>query len=252
MGTLYIDGYARFSLTDELTLPDLDSHYRQLKRAFDELPADPYGAGLNRYRRYSAAILLPWQRSLHWLPKSEDPESGLVLRYYQAAYNPEHPDIVRSFPALGSDVENNQLLQEMILFDFSLTEWPPELSSAPFYVGVHFIKLVAVRPGDTAMTSPNCLHQDGEPFHFAHLIYRENAVGGGNVIADVACAGAQPPDVLEEQIIEQFELSRPLDGYGIRDDVVSHHLDPIAKGPGPGPGVRAAILVDVTPMRKDV
>jgi hypothetical protein len=252
LGTLYRDGYLRFNLADELALPHLDNHYEKLKAAFADLPIDSYGVGLHRYRRYTAAILLPWERSLHWLPKSKGPDGELNLSYYQAAYNPEHPDTVRSFPALSADTEQNPLLQEMVLFDFSLTRWPPELESAPFYVGVHLVKLLAALPGQTAMTSPNCLHQDGEPFHFAHLMFRENAVGGGNVVAAVSCAGEQPDEIAPDKIITRFQLDRPLEGYGIRDDLVSHHLDPIAKGTGPGPGVRAAILIDITPMRKDV
>ena len=252
-GALATKGYERYDLVSALTVDDLWGRYAELRSAFADLPPDPYGAGLNRYRRYAAAILLPWQLSVHWLPSTYDPAlADQVLRYYQGDYNGEHPGAVRNFPALPVEVLRNPLLEAIVLFDFAQTDWPPAYAMSPFYVGVHFIKLRARRAGERGMTSPNCLHQDGEPFHFAHLVERSNAVGGENVIGELGCLGMLPDEAPEKELIDRFTLTEPLEAYGIRDDRVSHHLEPITKGDGSAPGLRTAILVDITPMRKDI
>jgi hypothetical protein len=253
IGTLRVNGYDRYNLFDHLVVDDISTHYAALRDVFSTLPADPYGPGLNRYRRYGAAIYLPWNESLNWLPATHDPELGDdVLRYYQGGFNAEHPGEVRAFPALPPAVLANPLLQAVLRFDYAQGAWPDELATTPFYLGVHFIKLLAAEPGDLAMTSPNHLHQDGEPIHFAHLIERVNASGGENIICGVDQVGKSPADVPEDAILERFTLTEPLQAYGICDHLVSHHLDPVSKGDGSGPGHRSAVLVDVTPMRKDI
>lgn len=220
---------------------------------FAGLPLDPYGEpGLNRYRRHTSAVFLPWKRELHWLPKARNPEFGEVAHYSQGSYNPEHPDMNRWFPAVSARAEANPLLREIVFFDFGQTHWSVNELHRPLHVGVHFIKL-RVESGDgRAVSSPNHLHQDGEPFHFAHLVYKRNAAGGTNYVADPECAGSQPHEIPPGRLLDRFDLEEPLESYGIHDEMVSHHVDPIRRAGGPGPGERAVVLVDITPMTKSL
>jgi hypothetical protein len=78
------------------------------------------------------------------------------------------------------------------------------------HVGVHLIKLRIAEAGEEAFSSPNELHQDGEPFVFAHLVFRHNAEGGKNLIAPTKYRGAQPSDVPPEDRISEFVLTEPL------------------------------------------
>lgn len=246
-------GFEQFRLSEEFEPTLIDTWYEDLKAEFADLPPDPYGDHrLNRYRRHSAAVLLPWEGRLHWIPKTHDARHGTVTRYFQGGYNPEHRDLDRWFPAVSQRTESNPLLERIVLFDFAQTWWSERERAAPLHVGVHLIKLSVAEGDGSAVSSPNFLHQDGEPFHFAHLVYKKNAVGGTNYVADPACAGAQPGDVPAHRLRAVFDLEQPLDSYGIHDERVSHHVDPIRRGDEQGPGERAVVLVDITPMTKVV
>jgi hypothetical protein len=122
----------------------------------------------------------------------------------------------------------------------------------PIHVGVHLIKLLVAAEGEEAFSSPNEIHQDGEPFVFTHLIYRQNAEGGENIFAAPSYRGSQPADVPPDDRIAEFTLVKPLESYGVRDVLVSHYLGPIYRGPGPEPGERAVILTDFVPMRQRI
>ncbi|WP_433894105.1 2OG-Fe dioxygenase family protein [Streptomyces sp. CA-111067] len=248
-----MDGFERFALGSELEPGLIKEWYPQLREEFGDLPPDPYGDPLlHRYRRHSCAVLLPWEGVLHWVPKTSDPRLGDVTHYFQGGYNPEHPDAERYFPAISAGTEGNPLLERMVLFDFAQTWWGERERSAPMHVGVHLIKLAVAEGGGSAVSSPNFLHQDGEPFHFAHLVYKRNAVGGRNYVAEAACSGSQPGEIPAGSLMATFDLEEPLDSYGIHDERVSHHVDPIRRGERSGPGERAVVLVDITPMVKAV
>src|SRR5690625_7799112 len=92
---------------------------------------------------------------------------------------------------------------------------------------------------DKAVSSPDCLHQDGEPFTFAHLIERKNVKGGTNVIGIPEVRGKQPDEVDEKDLHEVFEISKPLESYGVDDSAVSHYV-----GPEDGAAVRSVILIE--------
>ncbi|KEF38678.1 2OG-Fe dioxygenase [Schinkia azotoformans MEV2011] len=123
-----------------------------------------------------------------------------------------------------------------------------ELQSKGFvHVGVHFVKLLVKNNGEKAVSSPNNLHQDGEPFTFAHLIKRENVVGAINAIATPKNAGKTLSEVDKQELHATFEISNPLDSYGVYDPLVSHYVSPIEKGIKDKPGERSVILIDFQP-----
>ncbi|MER5851753.1 2OG-Fe dioxygenase family protein [Streptomyces sp. NPDC002012] len=251
--SLTANGFERFSLSREFEPDLIDTWLGELKEEFADLPPDPYGDPLlHRYRRHSCAVLLPWEKKLHWVPKVSDARLGEVTHYFQGGYNPEHKGMDRFFPAISARAESNPLLERIVLFDFAQTWWSERERNLPMHVGVHFIKL-SVEDGDgTAVSSPNFLHQDGEPFHFAHLIYKRNAIGGTNYVADVVCSGNGPGEVSPDLLKASFDLEEALESYGIHDERVSHHVDPIRRGNESCPGERAVVLVDITPMVKAV
>ncbi|PTH97993.1 hypothetical protein BU099_09590 [Staphylococcus xylosus] len=114
----------------------------------------------------------------------------------------------------------------------------------PIHVGVHFVKLYVENDNDKAFSSPDCLHQDGEPFTFAHLVERSNVIGGTNAIAIPNAAGSKPEDIDENDLIEVFEIEKPLESYGVYDPSVSHYVSPVEKGSENNIGVRSVILID--------
>ncbi|MFD2417117.1 2OG-Fe dioxygenase family protein [Amycolatopsis pigmentata] len=244
-------GYERYDLASALGVSATDAGLRGLTTEFEELPPDPYAPEDGRFRRFGRGVLLPWNGAFHWMPDTAaadgSQDDGVTL-YQQGAYNPEYLGLVRRIPGLTEGVRRNSLLAEMVSFDFSQTTWNNAELCSPIVVGVHLIKLAVTGPGGRAVASPNMLHQDGEPYTFAHLIYRRNVAGGENVIATPHCAGSVPEDVAPENLLDRFTISNPLDSYAVKDDMVSHYVAPITADSGSGPAERAILLIDFTPM----
>jgi hypothetical protein len=112
--------------------------------------------------------------------------------------------VQRSFPTLHERTEANSLLRKLVLFDFSETRWS-EQAQLPLHVGVHMIKISVPQDSELGLSSPDVLHQDGEPYTFAHLIYRRNAVGGVNSIAMPAAAGTRAEQLASDTLLARFE-----------------------------------------------
>lgn len=248
---LFDAGFERYDLAASLGIRSTDQRFAALVAEFENLPADRYGSATGRHRRYAQGVLLPWTGDFHWMPDSADSAGPAASRYFQGENNPDFPGVVRAIPSITAPARHNPLLLDIVRFDFAQTYWDPLDARWPLHVGVHFIRLSIDGDGQ-AVSSPDELHQDGEPFTFAHLMYRRNAQGGGNVIAEPKCRGMQPADVPVDLILAEFELTAPLDSYGIADDKVSHYVAPIRKGPDSVPGERAMILVDFTVLTQRI
>ncbi|MGH4007887.1 MAG: 2OG-Fe dioxygenase family protein [Pseudonocardiaceae bacterium] len=242
-------GFERYELADLLDVSETDQRFRELLVEFSDLPPDPYAAESLRYRRYGRGILTPWSRNFTWIPPMLNEWGEWISEYYQGDHNPEYSNASRKFSSITKATMDNPLLTEIIMFDFDQTWWPDHDSSSPLHVGVHLVKLSVQRDDQVAISSPNELHQDGEPYTFAHLIYRDNAVGGRNTIAPPRCAGMLPEELSPQLLLADFELTKPLESYGVSDAKVSHYVSPIRKGAAPGPGKRAVLLIDFTPMK---
>lgn len=250
MNAMKESGFNRWDLLDEFGLTDQDPDYLTLKAAFADLPLDPYAPDSGRHRRYARGLFLPWTKELTWMPQTESQLSEGAHGYYQGDNNPEYPgEIVRNLPAISEDILHNPLLNRLLQFDFAQTFWSDDDSVWPLYVGVHFLKLRIENLDQEAVASPNELHQDGEPFVFAHLMYRDNVVGGRNALATPAQRGKQPDDVPADELLADFQIDGPLQTYGVVDSRVSHYVGPVRRGPEDRPGERAIIIVDWVPMR---
>ncbi|ANN15924.1 hypothetical protein SD37_09895 [Amycolatopsis orientalis] len=245
-------GYERYSLGSMLDTAFTDEPLHDLTAQFEQLPVDPYSKNEGRYRRYGRGVLLPWNNRFYWMPDAvadmPDGSSVSFNDYQQGRHNPEFAGVVRHMPGLTEAIKRNSLLTELIRFDFARTTWEEAELCRPFQVGVHLLKLSVDDPGGRAVASPDMLHQDGEPYTFAHLIYRRDAEGGENVIATPASAGSSPDDVATENVLDRFVLRRPLDSYGVKDDLVSHYVAPITVAAGAESAERAVLLIDFTPM----
>lgn len=245
-------GFARYELASMLDISMTDERLRRLTVEFGQLPGDPHSRNEGRFRRFGRGVLLPWNDEFHWMPETlvnmPDGTTCSVNHYQQGMHNPEFIGMVRHMPGLTESVRRNSLLTELIKFDFSQTTWSEVELCWPIHVGVHLIRLSVGSPGGRAVATPDMLHQDGEPYTFAHLIYRRDAEGGENVIATPACAGSSPNDVAPESVLDRFTLRHPLDSYGVKDDLVSHYVAPVTVAAGAETGERAVLLIDFTPM----
>jgi len=239
--SLQADGYCRF------TLDDTAGGLGRLQAAVDRLPVDPYAPAANRYRRYSNGVLLPWCRRIEWMPTRLGPH-GPYSEYYQGDYNPEYLSMTRRMVPFEDELLSDPFLHEIVWNDFDVTFWNEAQLIRPFVVGVHLVRLMVPRAGEQAISSPNHLHQDGEPFTFVHLVKRENAVGCTTAVGVPGCAGKKPEEVDAACLHTQFELLQPLESYGVHDPKVAHYVSALERGPEDRPAVRAALLTDFTPL----
>jgi hypothetical protein len=245
-------GFARYDLAKELGITESDTVFQNLRAEFVDLPPDPYATEAGRNRRYARGIFMPWSREFSWIPDTDFGDQGYMNGYWQADHNPEYVGVVRKLPAMSETARNNPIIHQILAFDFAQTRWSQRDAAFPLHVGVHLIKLAVDDHEHEAISSPNELHQDGEPFVFAHLVYRSNVVGGLNVIAPPQYRGKMPSDVPTGEALAEFELTKPLESYGVTDEKVSHYVSPIKRGTGAEPGERAVVLVDFTPMRQHI
>lgn len=243
MSLIKKNSYARYDLFKDLKYEGIEHDYNELLEYFNDLPIDEYGGNGNRYRRYSRAIILPETGEIVWLP-TINKDNVEYSAYFQGKYNPEHLSAYREFHSLSKTMKNNKLLNKIITHDYNETFWDEKDKILPLHVGIHFVKLSVKKNGEKAVSSPDCLHQDGEPFTFAHLIERRNVKGGTNVIAFPTSAGKKPDDIDNEEIIEVFEIINPLESYGVYDPKVSHYVSSVEKNNGDDEAVRSVILID--------
>ncbi|MFD9307994.1 2OG-Fe dioxygenase family protein [Streptomyces sp. NPDC060048] len=244
-------GFARYG-PEELGIDPAGSAAGDLagiRDVFADLPPDPHAPGTNRFRRYSHAVYLPWKDELSWIPGVPDPVHGTVTEYFQDEHGSEYPRRRRALPDIPEAVRDNPLLLRLLRWDIEQILRLRDLERRPLWAGVHLIKLGVDHPGRVAISSPDCLHQDGgsaSTFTFAHLISRTNVTGGQNVIAGPDSAGLQPEDPAAD-IHARFTLTGPLEGYAVHDHRVSHYVGPVRAGTESGPGERCILIVGLAP-----
>ncbi|MFF2145148.1 2OG-Fe dioxygenase family protein [Kitasatospora sp. NPDC058190] len=245
------DGYARLGTADLGVDADaMAEDLAELAEAYHGLPPDPYARATHRYRRYSHAVYLPWTGELSYMPGAPDEEFGTVTEYWQDEHNPEYPRVLRRLADIPSALHSNRLLDALIRADLEHALWLEDLRRGPVYVGVHLIVLGVRDREQVAVSSPNCLHQDGgspATFTFAHLAGRRNVEGGENVIATPESAGRQPDALAPEAVHARFVLTEPLDGYGVHDCRVSHYVGPVRLGDEGDEGRRDILIVGIAP-----
>jgi len=245
-------GYARYSAQDLLTgSSDDDCAEAALKvliPEFDALPADTYGKNENRFRRHSRAVFLPWSQRIDWLPSRTSEDGKRWTEYYQGEFHPDFHKHIRLFPSVSENVLKCDAILQLIQRDFDLTFWDEFYQRQPMLLGISLIKMEIHVGGEMAFSTPNSLHQDGERFTFAHLIQRENCIGGENVIADVAHVGKTPDQLHSSQIRSCFTLEEPFDSYAIYDPLVSHYVAPICPQDSELKAIRSIMLIDFTPL----
>ena len=229
-------GFAHFAVS--LTA-DLNTSFSELTQACDDLPPDPYCEVQNRFRRLQYFTALPWCDHVVARP---------VSHYQQdSAFNPDQQGRTRYFEPLADATAANALLAALIRFDLAQLPLLSERLVNPVDVGVHLVRMVVVS-GKPAVSSPPHLHKDGEPFTFIHLIRRHQIRGGQTVVAE----GRTPFSQVPGRVIDRFTLDRPLESVAVSDSHVFHGVEPIEVAPGHGTGFRDVLLIDFTPMKRDM
>ncbi|GAM30520.1 hypothetical protein P23_1023 [Acinetobacter calcoaceticus] len=209
---------------------DTDSK-RVIFEEFQMLEKDQFApSDTQRFRRYGNALILPWEKEIKpiWLPPVANDNGEYLSGYDQGTNNPEHSSI-RYFNALSEEVKKTKYLNQLVIDDYKLTFGLND-HYLPIYIGVHFVKLTSNSSDILGISSPDCFHQDGEPFTFAHLIYRSNnIIGGENYIAHPSERNKSLKEVNEKNIYSHFTLKNISDSFAVHDSSVCHYVSPIKK-----------------------
>ena len=246
------DGYARTEpefIADDSG--DLAKARTSFLRTIRKNPLDGHCANGNRYRRYGVFILHPWSGMLESIPPVWDADQNeRVARYLQSArINPEHGGKARAFAPLTTTQRTNLFLRSTIMRCFRSIPWSD--LSQPVIVGVHVIQLIAHRDAP-AVSSPDALHRDGEPWTWAFLLDRRGVIGGENTIAMPDAANKHPSEVSDRDIIDRFTLRKPFEGWVVDDRKVSHYVSPVSVDSKHVTGWRTILLIDFTPAVPDI
>jgi hypothetical protein len=192
--------------------------------------------------------MLTHHNKIQWIPTKKI-NNMEYSGYYQGSNNPEHSEI-RYFNSLSNKIKNSKFMKNLILEDFSRTYGLRD-EQLPIYVGVHFVKIECSNNKYPGISSPDFLHQDGEPFTFAHLFERNTYVkGADNYIASTKFRNINPKDLQQDCIIEQFTLSDFMDSFAVADEQVSHYVSAIETTIENKKAVRKMILIDFSRTRQ--
>lgn len=217
------------------------------------MPLDRYGKGSGRSRLYGKAIYHPdidgpqkfiFQRGRRY---SFNGEEGIEF-WQPQELNPDHGGVRRILPPFSESLYKNEALLRLMEFYFECATFDSDTRREAMQIGLHLITLMAGEDG-LAVSSPDCIHRDGEPYTCAILVDRENVEGGENLVTDPEYEQAQPGDVPPAGVKASFTLTKPLDGYIVADDRVAHYVAPVRRADSSRPGYRSILLIDFTPLR---
>lgn len=202
-----------------------------VKRQFDLLRADPYAPSANRFRQFRRYTLLTYGGLF--------PRPGEETKYEQSLnLNNEAGGYERHFDPIPDHLADSDFLKDLILFDFDNSEFQRSQLNAPIEVSLHFIRMLAT-PNMPGVSVPDCLHKDGEPYTWIHLVNRLDVDGGESLVADN-----------DKRLLFQKTLEQPLDTVGVVDDMVYHQAKRVYVRNGVLRGHRDVILIDFTPMAR--
>lgn len=161
-------GFAAVPASEFVLTAATQRQLQQLKRAWNDLPADRHMAdgGRYRFRRYSRFRLDRAGRSL-------EPLEGNSI-FQSRADNPLNGGVTRTFEPLHPSTAESQFLRDLIWLDFALL---PTEGVQDWIVGVHQVRILAT-PQEHGKPTPEGVHIDAEKFTVQHLIERKSVEGG--------------------------------------------------------------------------
>lgn len=233
-------GWARFNLAENIPVELDHTDLRSLAIYSQDLPLDQFG-GSRRYRAYAEGEMDPRRRTITWRPGRVNERGGEEIDYVQSSeFQPEHGDEIRTFQKICDHVLSLPLVSTTMWFDYGLTPFADELR--PVTCGFHLINL---RPahGQSARVTPDCFHQDGQPYTAVHLVQRDHVQGGITYVAPPVFVGHSLESVSVSEMTG-FTLDAPLDSYVVNDLAVVHYVSAVEAISNVKDGCRIVMLID--------
>lgn len=110
------------------------------------------------------------------------------------------------FNSLSLQFTSTEFINQLILEDYNFTFGRPN-HYLSIYVRIHLVNVSCRDHTKAGFSSPDCFHQGGELFTFAHLVNRStNAIGGRNYIASTVIRNKTLSEVSRNDIIHEFQI----------------------------------------------
>ena len=91
------------------------------------------------------------------------------------------------------------------------------------------------------------LHCDGEAVTYIVLMNREGVTGGINYVTTPQWVNRQPEEVPPQDLLAKTTLTAPLEGLGVIDERVAHHVTSVRHGEQ-GEACRSVLLMDFSEL----
>lgn len=222
---LVADKFALLSGEDVVIPANLESEGARFFGEWQDLELDRYLRGGARFRR----------RRFAWFffdAADERISRHPVETYFQpSGLNSYGGGIDRSFAPISQASGESPFLHHLIRFDFRQLPIPEERQAQRWTVDVHQIR-VEVNSDEEGLPTPEGMHRDGDDYVCAHLIARENVLGGESSVSDD-----------DGKVLARTTLSKPLDTLVVWDPFVLHGVTPIMPRERGMPALRDMLLI---------
>ncbi|GEO40964.1 hypothetical protein SAE02_51120 [Skermanella aerolata] len=158
------------------------------------------------------------------ITKSQLHDGQEVEIYFQSsANNNDRGNRERYFPVLPAELRINMAVHWLVRRPYQAIPSGTLRESLWLSVGLHIVQLQPA-PSHDAQPSPPWLHRDGEAVTYIVLMNREGVTGGINYVTTPRWVNHQPEEVPPQDLLAQTTLTAPLDGLGVIDERVAHHV----------------------------
>jgi len=168
------------------------------------------------------------------------------LYFQSSAYNNDSGNRERYFPALPAELRTNMAVHWLVRRLYQAIPSGTLRESLWLSVGLHIVQLQPA-PGHDAQPSPLWLHRDGEAVTYIVMMNREGVTGGINYVTTPQWVNHQPEEVPPQDLLAQTTLTAPLDGLGVIDERVAHHVTAVRHGER-GEACRSVLLMDFSEL----
>ncbi|MDR3516512.1 MAG: 2OG-Fe dioxygenase family protein [Azospirillaceae bacterium] len=241
-------GFVAFQAAD-LGIPDgLGQAARQLVDYGrpGALPPDPYDPTGCRHRVFCQLLYNPHTDQLI-VPEPYLQDGRKVEPYFQSStYNCQNGGVLRYLDALPAALRDNDFMHWLVRRLYAATPGEALRDCVWLCVGIHLLQLLP-EPGGMAAATPNCLHQDGEAVTWMLMLHREGIEGGVSYVTTSPWVGKQPEEVSPDDMLATTTLLAPLDGLGVIDERVAHHVSPVLRRTERS-GCRTVLIIDFSEL----
>jgi hypothetical protein len=199
------------------------SDWQSFADSWNDMPLDEYMADGGRYRRRRYAVLSSKAGSNQVTLEPHQPH------YQSLNYNTLNGGVARNFePILAETIHSNSMQAVLKFCQATFSELMPNKS---WHIECHQFRIEA-NSDELAKPTPEGVHRDGVDFVLVMMIKRQNISSGTTTMHD-----------LEQNNLDSFTLTEPLDSAIVNDQRCMHGVTPITPIDNTQPAYRDVLVI---------